>query len=120
MASSARAKKISRRRFPRVTTRVLVDYVARGQLRRDYATTLGAGGLFVSTDEPLAAGEETRVRFRVPGVERLVEVTARVVWSRGPNDAGRGDAGMGLAFTDAAVASKLARDLEHLVRGRES
>jgi uncharacterized protein (TIGR02266 family) len=109
---TAARRRPARRRFPRVTTRVLVDYVASGRLRRDYATTLGAGGLFVSTPEPLRRGEETQVRFRVPGAERLVEVPARVVWSRAASEAGSGNAGMGLTFTDAAVTSLLARELE--------
>ncbi|MDJ0786553.1 MAG: PilZ domain-containing protein, partial [Myxococcota bacterium] len=98
-AGATARRRPARRRFPRITTRVLVDYVADGRLRRDYATTLGAGGLFVATNEPLRSGETTRVRFRVPKTERLVEVDARVVWSHGEQDAGSGSTGMGLTFT---------------------
>ncbi len=94
--------------------RVLVDYVANGRVRCDYATTLGAGGLFVSTDDPLPGGSETRLRFRVPGSDRLVEVDARVVWVVKPGEAGSVTPGMGLTFTDAAETAELARELASL------
>ena len=102
-----------RRRFRRRTVRVLVDFRTAGGVRCEYATTLGAGGMFVSTEEPLPAGETLKVRFRLPGSERVHEIEARVVWAERPDvaDTPR-PPGMGLAFTDAAATAVLARELE--------
>jgi hypothetical protein len=55
------------RRFRRQLVRVLVDYYAGGEPHCEYATTLGAGGLFIETDAPLAPGSLLCVRFRLPG-----------------------------------------------------
>jgi len=93
--------------------RVLVDYPGPEGMRCEYATTLGAGGLFIESDEPLPAGSLVKVRFRLPGREPLHEIEGRVVWAHG---AGRDPAGkspgMGVAFLDAQATAELARSLE--------
>ncbi len=104
------------RRFRRRTVRLLVDFLAGCGVRCEYATTLGAGGMFVETEEPLAAGTRLKVRFRLPGLDEVHEVEARVVW-RQEADAGPGGRrapGMGIEFTDAVAIAALARDLERL------
>jgi Tfp pilus assembly protein PilZ len=96
---------------------VLVDFQAGGEPRCEYATTLGAGGLFIETEAPLAPGAMLRLRFRLPGFETLHAIEARVTWQHRQADAVAGDArasGMGVAFTDAAAAAKLAHELEQL------
>lgn len=106
-----------RRRFRRRLVRVLVDFHAGGGPRCEYATTLGAGGLFIETEAPLAPGTALRVRFRLPGGERLHAIEGRVTWLHGPDDVHAGDErplGMAVEFTDAQAASTLAHDLERL------
>jgi uncharacterized protein (TIGR02266 family) len=103
------------RRFKRRTVRVLVDYVSDAGVRCEYATTLGAGGLFVATEEPLATGAGLVLRFRLPGSETLHTVPGRVVWRQPPDAASTARTpGMGIAFTDAAATAALARELERL------
>ena len=97
------------RRFRRRTVRVAVEYTADGETRRDTATTLGAGGLFVQTESPLAKGTPLEVRFRLPGGERMHEIAGRVAWSRCGEP---GDAGMGIEFVNPHASSLLARELE--------
>jgi uncharacterized protein (TIGR02266 family) len=97
--------------------RVLVDYTARGAPCCEYATTLGAGGLFIETEAPLAPGTSLRVRFRLPGGASLHSIDGRVTWRHGLDEARAGDSrpsGMGIEFTDASAASVLARELERL------
>jgi uncharacterized protein (TIGR02266 family) len=97
--------------------RVLVDFHAEGAPRCEYATTLGAGGLFIETDEPLPPGATLRLRFRLPGGSVLHAIDARVTWRHRQTEARAGDArpsGMGVAFTDAAAAAQLAHELEAL------
>ena len=105
------------RRFRRRLVRMLVDFHAAGEARCEYATTLGAGGLFIETEAPLGVGTPLRLRFRLPGGEALHAIEARVTWQHRPEAARvdeRRPAGMGVAFTDAAAAAKLARELESL------
>lgn len=102
------------RRFRRLTVRIDVSYLALrgGQVASSIATTLGAGGLFIHTDNPLPRGEALRVRFKLPGTDREHELTAQVVWANGTDapvpPSGRG---MGIAFRDAKAQQRLARDL---------
>jgi type IV pilus assembly protein PilZ len=109
-------RKEDTRRFRRRTVRILVDYVSDRGVRCDYATTLGAGGLFVETEEPLPAGARMKLRFRLPGGELLHEIEGRVTWSRTGAEPTRGAhaPGMGIQFTNSAASSKLARELEDL------
>lgn len=102
-----------RRRFKRRTVRVLVDYFAEGRARYDYAVTLGAGGLFVESDDPLALETHVKVRFRLGSGGPLHEIEGRVVWSGIPEDGGK-TPGMGIEFTNAAASAALARELERL------
>jgi len=105
------------RRFRRRLVRVLVDFQAHGAPRCEYATTLGAGGAFIETDQPLPPGTLLRVRFRLPGGQLLHAIDGRVNWQHRPEDAHAGDlrpTGMGVAFTDAAGAARLANELDRL------
>jgi uncharacterized protein (TIGR02266 family) len=106
-----------KRRFRRRTVRVLVDYQVAGSVRCEYATTLGAGGMFVETEEPLPPGTQLKTRFRLPGRDVLHEVQGRVAWTL-PVESTAAPAsrvpGMGVEFVDAVAAARLARELERL------
>jgi len=103
------------RRFRRRTVRVLVDYTSDRGVHCDYATTLGAGGLFLETEEDLPVGGSLKLRFRVPGGEALHEVEGRVVWTRVTKQGQTTAApGVGVQFTNASAAAKLGRELEDL------
>ena len=108
----------SRRRYRRMTVRLRAVYLHAGVSHAAIATTLGAGGLFVATDEPLPRGSELRIAFCVPGSLRSHELDARVVWSHRPGDPGQpGGHGMGLAFTNPAACATLAHELDALPAG---
>ena len=105
------------RRFRRRLVRVLVDFQADGAPRCEYATTLGAGGLFIETEQPLALDTLVRVRFRLPGGSLLHTIDGRVNWQHRLEDVRAGDlrpSGMGVAFTNAAAAAQLAHELEQI------
>jgi uncharacterized protein (TIGR02266 family) len=105
------------RRFRRRLLRVLVDYTAGGNPCCEYATTLGAGGLFIETEAPLAPGTMLCVRFRVPGSDSLHRIEGRVTWQHRADETQAGDlrpSGMGVEFTDARAAAALAHELETL------
>ena len=102
------------RQYRRQTIRVLVDYRTPEGLHCDYATTLGAGGMFLQTNEAISKGDVLKLRFRLPGYETLHELEGRVVWAR----TARGDGapiaapGAGVQFVDSTATAQLARELE--------
>lgn len=103
------------RRFRRQTVRVLVDYQAADGIRCDYATTLGAGGLFIETASPTPPDTNLTLRFRLAAGLQLHEIAGRVVWVRaGDSRTGAKSPGLGVQFTDSVGCSALARDLEDL------
>jgi uncharacterized protein (TIGR02266 family) len=98
------------RRFRRQTVRILVDYQRHDGVACDYATTLGAGGLFIATEEPLEVGTILKSRFRLAGGGSLHEIEGHVVWTRGGDSAQRSP-GMAIQFDDRIASAQLAREL---------
>jgi uncharacterized protein (TIGR02266 family) len=105
-----------RRRFRRKKVRVLVDYRGSGGIRYEYATTIGAGGLFIETEEPIAIGTPIKVRLRLPGFDRIHEIEGRVVSHEQviSGEPTTRPPGMGIEFLDAGAAAALARDLDQM------
>ena len=102
------------RRHPRQTVRILVDFIAGGVTGSEYATTLGAGGVFIEAVAPLEPGRAVKVRFRLPGAEELHDIEGKVAWScGGPVPGGPVHAsGFAVQFSDPVGIAKLARELE--------
>lgn len=104
-----------KRRFRRRTLRVLVDYQVGGVVRCEYATTLGAGGMFIESEQAAQKGALIKVRFRLPSSPTLHEIQGRVAWAIAAETPGSGPSrvpGMGIEFTDAVAAAALARELD--------
>ena len=102
------------RRHRRQTLRVLVDYRCESGVCCDYATTLGAGGMFLETEQFLTPGSPIKVRFRLREGEALHEIEGRVAWRRAAAKPGEAvhAAGVGIQFEDPLATSRLARELE--------
>lgn len=105
----------AKRRFRRRTLRVRVDYFAAGAMHCEWATTLGAGGMFIETEDAATVGTRLKVRFRLPHGAGVHEIEARVAWAMGSQGSDGSPApspGMGIEFTDGVAAAALARELE--------
>lgn len=112
---SAPAEPPRRRQYRRRTVRVRVDYQVDGAMRSEWATTLGAGGMFIETEHPARNGARAKLRFRLSAQGAMHEIEGRVAWSIGAAAPDRGLArspGMGIEFTDAVASAALARELE--------
>lgn len=97
------------RRYARVEMRVLVDLLGSEFARSEYASSVGAGGLFLETEEPPELGSTLKLRFRLPGHAELQEIEGRVAWI---NDAERPTdpqtpPGAGIEFTDPSEVARL-------------
>ena len=91
-----------------------VEYAAPDGARVDPATTLGAGGLFIETEDPLDEGSQVKLYFALRPGGRTFEIEGRVVWCRRPSDPHGHANGMGIEFTDRENAVALALELERL------
>ena len=113
MSPSSRSRR-RKRRFRRRKVRVLVDFQSSTGIRYEYATALGAGGLFIETEEPIDIGSPIRVRFRLPESDRVHQIEGRVAWHQQARSGGPTTRapGMGIEFLDAAAAASVARDLD--------
>ncbi len=110
----SRAADRPKRRYRRRTVRIAVEYLSDTGLHRERATTLGAGGLFIETDSPVAAGSLLKLRFQLSETSAHHEIEGRVIWSKGVRDSDAGATGMGVEFLNRAAANTLAVELENL------
>ncbi len=104
------------RRYRRLTVRLDVSWLVEddGRVGTAVATTLGAGGLFIATEAPLAPGTQLRVRLRLPGDGDSHELAGRVVWANSASTPGvpPSGRGMGISFSERNAQARLAVDLE--------
>jgi len=103
-----------KRRYRRRTVRITVEYLSDTGLHCERATTLGAGGLFIETESPVAAGSLLKLRFHLSETGARHEIEGRVIWSRGVGFSDVGSTGMGIEFLNRTAANALAVELENL------
>lgn len=103
-----------RRQLPRVPARVLVEYDTVEDFLIDYTSNISIGGLFIQTREPFPVGTRFRLRFRIPGRSRPVEVDGEVCWVQGPLESGPLQPGMGVRFAGLAPEDKA--EVEEMLR----
>jgi Tfp pilus assembly protein PilZ len=108
------------RRYRRRTVRVCVEYTGADGPQRAMATTLGAGGMFIATDEPLPVHALLALRFRLEDGGLLHEIEGCVVWANRPEEDHALTCGMGIEFGNPAARGLLARELEGLCDSPES
>src|SRR3954467_1572958 len=71
----------NRRTSPRVVLGIPVSYRYGNTIAAALTLNLSRGGLSIRTTSPLEAGARVRVRFRLPGGQRDLDVESRVAWS---------------------------------------
>ena len=97
-----------RRRAPRHSTNIEVDYAAESTFLFAYITDISAMGIFIKTDDPSEVGTELALKFSPPDDVREhmegadaspLELMGKVVWRTQP-EASTGNPGMGIKFTE--------------------
>jgi uncharacterized protein (TIGR02266 family) len=92
--------------------RVLVEYTSASGLCCDTATTLGAGGMFIQTDDPLPVDSTIKLSFTLPGSPQRHSFEGRVAWANRATAGATGAPGMGIEWSDPAGSQRLAREIE--------
>jgi Tfp pilus assembly protein PilZ len=77
-----------RRRYPRRTCFMAVDYVIEGRVYRDFVRNISDGGVFIDTGGAFCVGQE--VSLSLPYPVSLKRITGKVAWV--------GDQGIGVNF----------------------
>lgn len=87
-----------RRQSERQALKVPVDYSAVDAFFGEFSANINEGGIFIETDAPPEIDTLVQLQFRVPGLDRPIQVSGRVAWI---NDDKDGDAaGMGIEFQE--------------------
>jgi uncharacterized protein (TIGR02266 family) len=71
----------NRRVRPRVSIALPVSYQAEGTLSAARTQDLSRGGVAIRTMDPLPAGTQIDLTFRLPGSNRDINASGRVAWS---------------------------------------
>lgn len=82
----------NRRSSPRVVLGVPITYRVGNAISTSLTLNVSHGGVAIRTTNPLDVASVVRLRFRLPGTKKEVDVEARVAWSDRR-------VGMGLQFT---------------------
>jgi len=104
--------KPDRRRFDREQFVVRVAYATVDELFSDFTRDINEGGLFIASDRPKPPGTEVAMRFTLPGSERVVETSGRVV--RVSDGEGAEPAGMGIEFDP--LTPEVSSGVDQLIR----
>lgn len=92
----------TQRAHPRVTARLEVRYYHRKQFLKEYTETIGQGGLFIATAEPLERGTQVQVELLIPDLAAPLPLTGRVAYRLDETQAAALGAkpGIGVQITD--------------------
>jgi len=93
-----RESAVGRRRWERAEVNMAVVCRSQGEILDDIAKKLGAGGMFIESDQPQPVGSTVELQFNLPGIGAPVELRGRVASIQESSD---GQAsGMGIEFLD--------------------
>lgn len=93
----------NRRGSPRLVLGIPIAYRAGGTVAAALTLNINRGGMAIRTTSPLDREADVKLRFRLPGSKKDIDLEARVCWSDTK-------AGMGLSFTRVDAVDQSAID----------
>jgi type IV pilus assembly protein PilZ len=107
MATNAKAPSPEKRNYPRAPISIRIQYQEpQKRIVEGFTATMGGGGLFVDSVDPLPAGTPVRLEFGLPGQGAAVKVDGRVVWVRPEFDPKGFSPGMAIQFKKITEADR--------------
>jgi hypothetical protein len=67
------------RRHPRKDYTAAVSYNVEGRDYHDFIQNISAGGVFITTPQPMLVGQKTRLTFPVPGQNADIKISGTIV-----------------------------------------
>ena len=86
---------------------VRVEYTNVEDFLVDYTSNETIGGMFIKTERPMAVGTEFKLRFQLPGGDRMIETLAEVRWTLPIDVAAPMNPGMGIRFNGLSTVDKM-------------
>jgi uncharacterized protein (TIGR02266 family) len=105
MAPRGRPSHSDRRRSEREDLKIPVDYSAVDAFFSEFTTNVNEGGMFIATETPSPLDSEVALEFRLPGLERPVNISGRVAWIS--DGKGESPVGMGIEFHELVPEVRL-------------
>lgn len=104
----------------RLKSQMRVYYGAsQGTILTGFSVDLSSGGLFLTTNFPLAVDEKLFLIFSLPGQDKSITCNARVAWANHEHDLRKSELppGVGVQFVDLSLEDmkSIRRFLEHNV-----
>ena len=112
MATKGKPSSSDRRRSAREDLKIPVDYSAVDAFFSEFTTNVNEGGMFIATETPSPLGTEVALEFRLPGLERPVNVPGRVAWISD----GKGEAPVGMGIEFRELVPEVRVTINELVR----
>jgi uncharacterized protein (TIGR02266 family) len=96
-----RACDFSARTEARVQKALSVTFKDKQSFVKAYTGDIGAGGLFIKTDNPFQKGEKFSLKLQLPGLSEPLKIKCEVRWARGEGDEpSKLPNGMGVKFSE--------------------
>ena len=100
--------------YPRYSSRALtnipVNFTSDNKTQKGTILNISVTGIFIYTNDALKKGDDTRLRFSIPGTDRLIEAVGKVSWAKQLPDKRSLDNGMGVQFIRITPESR-----EHII-----
>jgi uncharacterized protein (TIGR02266 family) len=93
----------NRRGSPRLVLGIPIAYRSGGTIAAALTLNINRGGMAIRTTSPLERDTEVKLRFRLPGSKKDIDLDARVCWSDTKS-------GMGLCFTRVDAVDQMSID----------
>lgn len=74
-----RKPKLNQRRHPRRTAFIIVEYTVNEGVFRDILKSIGASGMFISTQRNIATGQPISMKFPLFKFEHIIQIKGQVV-----------------------------------------
>ena len=111
MAEPQTVRPVENRQHPRFEVSFPVDCSTRQFFFTNHVRNISKGGLFLRAERPLPVNQEVSLVLHLPGTERSIFATGRVVWN---HDIESGDTnivpGSGIRFVGMTASDRAALD----------
>ena len=90
----------------RALTNIPVDFTSDERTQKGTILNISVTGIFIYTNDALKKGDDTRLRFSIPGADRVITAIGKVSWAKQLPDHRSLDNGMGVQFTRITPESR--------------
>ncbi len=103
------ARSLDTRQHPRYEVSFPVDCSTRQFFFSNHVRNISRGGLFLRSDRPLPVNEEVSLVLHLPGTEKSIFATGRVIWNHDIASASpRAAPGSGIRFVGMTASDRAA------------